>query len=135
MVRSVASLILLLFLTGCETALVFVGSVHTKGESQSRDVAASLGFSLMRSGFRSDILPEAQIPKEAIRVGAWWNPERTVFVEAIAKEEVVSLRIVPQRGANDASQRVADQIREILAAQFPTLPIQIEAKPEADIFR
>ncbi len=135
MKRFIPLLSLLLVLSGCQTALIFTGSVETIDERQGLAVASALDNDLKKEGFTEDPLPHTQLPTGVARISSWWNPQGSVLVEAITKQNEVSLRIVPQKGANDASKAVTERVRMILVARFPNLKIQIIEKPEADFLR
>lgn len=126
-----------LLLAGCRTALVFTGGVSTSSEQQALSVINELDTGLKKEGFTPDALPPGStvIPKGVIRISSWWSPQRDVLVEAITKKEEVSLRIVPQPGANESSKAVAAQVQSLLQQRFPTLKVRIMEKPEADFLR
>jgi hypothetical protein len=134
--KRIALLLSLLFtLAGCRTALVFTGTVETIDEREALAVASALESDLKKEGFTANPLPHTQLPSGVARMSSWWNPRSSVLVEAITKKKEVSLRIVPQPGANNASKEVAERVRILLVTRFPNLKIQIIEKPEADFLR
>jgi len=132
--RSFVLVVLLLFLSGCQTALVIISDVVTKDESQAVTTATKLGSDLEARGYKRQANTLQELPKGATYKSEWFNPQQSVFIEVLVTGRELKLRLVPS-GATGASRSVAAELKVLLSTRYPDLKVEMIEKPEADFLR
>lgn len=120
-------------LAGCQSALVYTG------QATGPDVELSKAASALEEFYRSyGFTPAPAVTGSSVAPGEWdlmRGKYLVVWLGQTKKEGKIEIRIVPQRGANQASQELAEAVRTFMRTHFPSIPFELREKPELDIFR
>lgn len=123
----------MLILSGCQTALVYTGTV-----SGPRPTVLTVAQSLEDFYLSRGLSRAPAIRGHGHEEGEWHLVRKghaVLWLGHTVKEEKIEIRIVPQPGANEASREVAAAIRAFMAGSHPDVRFVLVEKPELDLFR
>ena len=136
--KSLALIIVTVAMCGCQTALVYTGSVRAGDNQKAVAVGKTIEEEYVRQGLK--IESDFPAPTGAYYSTAWIKPvgstySMTLWVGDWVKNGTLFIRIVPQPDCNDVSRDFGEHMRVFMTNRFPELEWNLVSRSELDWFR